>query len=76
LPLLSIDCFDTLVEKFGVQFATSQPHHLTSIALVNIRQEKGESLMLFMQRFGKVALSIRNLSPEVAMHHMITTLTS
>jgi len=74
LPLLSIDCFDTLVEKFGVQFATSRPHHLTSIALVNIRQERGEFMRTFMKRFGKVALSIRNLSPEVTMHHMITAL--
>jgi len=27
-----------------------------------------------MERFGRVALSIRNLSPEVSMHHMITAL--
>jgi len=74
LPPLCIDCFDTLVKKFGAQFATSRPRHLTSIALVNIRQEKGESLRMFMERFGKVALDIRNLSPEVTMHHMITTL--
>ena len=30
LPTHSIDCFDTLVKKFGAQFATSCPHHLTS----------------------------------------------
>ena len=29
---------------------------------------------MFMERFGKVALEIRNLSPEVTMHHMITAL--
>ena len=74
LPARSIDCFDTLVVKFGAQFTTSCPHHLTSIALVNIRQEKTESLRTFMDRFGKVALNIRNLCPEVAMHHMVTTL--
>jgi len=76
LPALSIDCFDTLIEKFGAQFATSRPHQLTSIALVNIRQEKNESLRAFMERFGRVALSIRNLSPEVFMTHMITALRS
>jgi len=75
LPL-SIDYFDTLVEKFGPHFATSQPYHLTLIALVNIRQEKGESLRIFMECFGKVVLSIQNLSPEVTMHHMVTTLRS
>ncbi|XP_068466501.1 uncharacterized protein [Phaseolus vulgaris] len=74
LPSLCIDCFDTLVEKFGAQFVTSRSHHLTSIALVNIRQEKGESLRMFMEHFGKVALGIQNLSPEVTMHHMIIAL--
>jgi len=76
LPPLSIDCFDTLVEKFGAQFATSRPHHLTPIVIVNIRQEKGESLRIFMERFGNVVLSIFSLSSEVTMHHMITTLRS
>jgi len=40
LPPNSIDCFDTLATRFGIQFATNKPHHLTSLALVNIRQEK------------------------------------
>ncbi|XP_027941132.1 uncharacterized protein LOC114194928 [Vigna unguiculata] len=74
LPPNSIDCFDTLANHFGIQFATSKPHHLTSLALVNIRQEKGESLREFMERFGKISLNISNLNPEVAMHHHITAL--
>ena len=68
---LSTHCVDTLVTKFGAQFTTSRPRHLTSIALVNIRQEKTKSLRTFMERFGKVELNIRNLSPEVAMHLMV-----
>ena len=74
LPTNSIDCFETLMAKFDVQFAMSRPHHLTSIALVDIRQEKGESMRTFINRFGKTAISIRNLSPEVTMHHMLTAL--
>ncbi|XP_027932692.1 uncharacterized protein LOC114188288 [Vigna unguiculata] len=74
LPPNSIDCFDMLVTRFGIQFATSKPHHLTSLALVNIRQEKGESLREFMERFGKISLNISNLNPEVAMHHLVTAL--
>jgi len=70
----SIDNFATLVMKFETQFATIRPHHLTSIALVGIRQEKGELLRTFVDRFNKVAMSIRNLSPDVAMHHMLTAL--
>jgi len=70
----SIDSFVTHVAKFETQFATSRPYHLTSIALVGIRQEKGESLRTFVDRFSKVAMSIRNLSSDVAMHHMLTAL--
>jgi len=65
LPSLSIDYFDTLIAKFGMQFTINQLHHLSSIALVNIFQEKGELLRSFMERFGKIALNIQNLSPEM-----------
>jgi len=74
LPLFSIDNFYTLSSMFGTQFATSRPHQLTSLALVNIRQEKGEPLRAFMERFRRMTLRIRNLSPEVALHHLMTAL--
>jgi len=35
----SIDKFSTLASKFEAQFATSRPHQLTSLALVNLRQK-------------------------------------
>jgi len=44
LPPSSIDCIETLMSKFGTQFVTSRAHHLSSIALVNIQQEKGVPL--------------------------------
>ena len=74
LPPNSIDSFATLMMKFETQFATSRPHHLASIALVGISQENGESLRTFVDRFSKVAMSIRNLSSDVVMHHMLTAL--
>jgi len=49
---------------------------MTSVALINIRQEKGESLTFFMARFGQVALGIHGLLPEVAMAYLITVLRS
>ncbi|XP_027356866.1 uncharacterized protein LOC113866181 [Abrus precatorius] len=73
-PSSSIDSFATLTRQFNLQFATSRPHPLTSLTLVNIRQEKGESLRAFMEHFGKVTLSIHNLEPVVAMHHLTTAL--
>lgn len=54
--MASIDCFDTIIMKFEVQFAMTRPHHLTSIALVNILQAKDELLQMFIERFSKVAL--------------------
>jgi len=48
LPPLSIDCFDTLMVKFSTQLTTSKPHHHTSLTLVNIRQERAETLRSFM----------------------------
>jgi len=73
-PPLLVDCFKTLVGLFSTQFATRKPHHLTSLTLVKIKQEKGESLRMFMERFSKFALQIRDLNLEVALHHMLTAL--
>jgi len=67
LPPNCIDCLETLVFKFGTQFATSRPHHLSSIALVNIRQGKGHSLRLFMERFQQG--DIEHLESESGRFH-------
>lgn len=42
--------------------------------LVNIREEKIESLQTFTEQLEKMRLSIQNLSSEVAMHHLVTPL--
>jgi len=70
----SVDCFKTLVNLFKAQFAASIPYHLTSMSLVNLRQEKTETLRVFMERFGNLTLQIRYLNPEVALHHLVTGL--
>jgi len=72
----AIDSFESLKTKFAAQFATSKPHHLTPIALVNVQQEKRESLKAFMDRFGQVALNIHGLLPKVAMAYLTTALRS
>ncbi|XP_020224251.1 uncharacterized protein LOC109806292 [Cajanus cajan] len=74
LPANSVDSFNTLASQFTIQFATSRPHQLTSLALVSICQEKKESLRAFMSRFNKAALEIRDLNPAVALHHLTTAL--
>jgi len=74
LPPNLVDSFKALATKFTTQYATSRPHHMTSLALINIKQEKGESLRTFMERFSKVSTSIKNLMPEIAMHHLVSRL--
>jgi len=85
LPLHSINSFETLVGRFGMQFSTSQPHHMTSLTLVNIRKGKGESLRLFMKRFNKLNLRpcitwlhpfARNHSPTTCAKNWLSTSTS
>ncbi|XP_068475257.1 uncharacterized protein [Phaseolus vulgaris] len=74
LPPNSITSFDALELKFTTQYATSRPHRTSSMSLLNVKQEKGESLRTFMDRFSKVCMSIRNLNPEIAMHHLVSAI--
>ncbi|XP_020204205.1 uncharacterized protein LOC109789618 [Cajanus cajan] len=70
----SIENFETLVRRFTTQYATSQPHHVTSAALANLRQGEDEPLRKFMERFANVSIQIHNLNPEVALHSMLMAL--
>lgn len=45
----SIGSLTVICSLFGAQFATSRSHHLTTLSLVNIKQEKGKSLYAFMK---------------------------
>jgi len=44
LPPNLVDSFKTLMTKFSTQYTTSRLHHMSSLALFNIRQEKGGTL--------------------------------
>jgi len=44
------------------------------MSLLNMKQEKGESLRTFMDMFNKVCMGIMNLNPEIAMHHLISAI--
>lgn len=74
LPSNYIFSFDDLAARLSVQFATSWVHQKTSATLVNFRQGPSESLWEFMTRFIKETLLIRDLSPPVALHAILTGL--
>jgi len=50
--------------------------HTSSMSLLNVKQEKGEYLRAFMDKFNNVSMSIRNLMPELAMHHLVSAIRS
>jgi len=56
LPPYSIDNFDVLSHMFSTHFAGSHPHQTTTISLLGIRQEQGEPLRAFIDRFSKATL--------------------
>ena len=74
LPPNSIANFDALELKFTTQYATSRPHRTSSMSLLNVKQERGESLRVFMDMFSKVCMGIRNLNPDIAMHHLVSAI--
>ena len=69
LPAGSIDSFATLKARFSTQFAPLKPAILTVDNLVNIRQEDGESLRSYLDRYNRMSVKIKDLSDEIARHH-------
>ncbi|XP_027927449.1 uncharacterized protein LOC114184336 [Vigna unguiculata] len=65
----SIDSFATLKARFITQFAPLKPAILTVDNLVNIRQEDGESLRSYLDRYNRMSVKIKDLSDEIARHH-------
>lgn len=74
LPPNYTDSFVPIRLQFWIQFLINRSHHLMSLTLTNIRQEKEESLCVFMEHFGMTTRHIRNLNHKVSLHDMITTL--
>jgi len=67
LPPYSIDSFDVLSHMFSTYFAGSRPHQTTTISLLGIRQEQGEQLRAFIDRFSKAALRTPHLHQEMIL---------
>jgi len=74
LPPYSIDNFDALSHMFSTHFAGSRPYQTTIISLLGIRQEHGEPLKAFIDRFSKAALRTPHLNQEMILQCMALTL--
>jgi len=69
LPANIIDSFATLKARFSTQFAPLRLAILTVDNLVNIRQEDGESLRSYLDRYNRMSVKIKDLSDEIARYH-------
>jgi len=69
-----IDYFDALMSSFTTYFKTSCLHDVTSLSLLNKRQEEGESLTVYIVRFRTVALKVKDLNSNSILHYMINNL--
>ena len=70
----SINSFDNLSHMFTTHFAGSRSHQTTTISLIDVRQEQGETLREFIDRFSKAALRTPHLNQEMILQCMALTL--
>ncbi|XP_061376548.1 uncharacterized protein LOC133318555 [Gastrolobium bilobum] len=74
LPTGSIASWDELASKFQSHFATSRPVPKSVHSLEKVRQQQGESLRSFLDRFDKEALQVQGLDPKVQVHILLSGL--
>ncbi|XP_061357787.1 uncharacterized protein LOC133302079 [Gastrolobium bilobum] len=74
LPTGSIASWDDLASKFQSHFATNRPVPKSVHSLEKIRQQSGESLRSFLDRFDKEALQFQGLDPKVQVHILLSGL--
>ncbi|XP_017431860.1 uncharacterized protein LOC108339231 [Vigna angularis] len=59
---------------FERQFSAGRAHNLTYLELTNIKQEKGESLRDFMDRFNRTARQVRGVGKKFTISTLATAL--
>ncbi|KAL2491830.1 Uncharacterized protein Adt_27458 [Abeliophyllum distichum] len=68
----SISSFAYFVNKFAIHFSSSAQKKKTAMGLMQVTQDKGETLREYMSRFNRATLGIKNLQ----MPSVITALLS
>ena len=70
----SINDFEELSERFLDHFAASRAFHQKAASLFRIRQEPGETLRDYLNRFTKEAIKVKSCHRDVKMHAAINGL--
>ncbi|CAL1401408.1 unnamed protein product [Linum trigynum] len=76
LPNGIIRSFEEFILLFTTKFASQKRRPLHLKALIDIRQKDGESLRAFYARWSRVAMAVRDLTPETAAHHLMDATTN
>jgi hypothetical protein len=71
LPKESVSSREDLCQQFVANFKPTTNHHSTFNGLHQIRQEKGETMYQFMQRFSQV----RNKVPRISQANIVSACT-
>ncbi|XP_061351448.1 uncharacterized protein LOC133296473 [Gastrolobium bilobum] len=74
LPANSIGSFEEFGQKFLLNFATSKKHPKSEFALGKIRQQPGETLQKYLNRFKDAALQVPGLQENVHVHLIVAGL--
>ncbi|XP_072066743.1 uncharacterized protein [Arachis hypogaea] len=74
LPPRSLTCFDDLVKKFLTRFSIQNDKVKHALSLLGFKQEVGETLRDYMERFNKTFLEIQNLPTEAVIMRLINGL--
>ncbi|CAL1383130.1 unnamed protein product [Linum trigynum] len=76
LPNRIIRSFEEFILLFTTKFASQKRRPLHLKALVDLRQKDGESLRSFYARWFRLAMTVRDLTPETAAHHLLEATTN
>ncbi|XP_061356591.1 uncharacterized protein LOC133301011 [Gastrolobium bilobum] len=74
LPANSIGSFEEFGQKFLLNFATSKKHPKSEFALGKIRQQPGEILQKYLNRFKDATLQVPGLQENVHVHLIVAGL--
>ncbi|XP_014522184.1 uncharacterized protein LOC106778710 [Vigna radiata var. radiata] len=70
LPPNSVDCFHTVTTLFRKQYAINRRQEVTSTKLVNLKQEKDETLRAFMQRYNEAAKRVKGVNHTFIINNL------
>ncbi|CAL1353283.1 unnamed protein product [Linum trigynum] len=76
LPNGIIRSFEEFILLFTTKFASQKRRPLHLKELIDIRKKDGKSLRTFYARWSRVAMAVRDLTPETAAHHLMEATTN